>query len=42
MKQQTNLINWSVKRAGDLFPKEKYAQSPHFMQRVALITPKHV
>lgn len=38
--KQNNLKSWNIKRAWDLFPKEKDAQSLHFMQRVALITPK--
>ena len=36
-KQET-LTNWSVKRAWEIFPKEKDSQRLTFMERVALIT----
>jgi len=40
INKQRTLTKWSVKRAWDIFPKEKNSQRLHFMERVALLTSK--
>jgi len=36
----TNLVDWKINRAWDIINKQKSNDSLHFMNRVALLTPK--